>query len=130
MRDQPPPPKQHTHRFHCYYMPMCNNTKNKNERFFFVCFVRKGNFAEFLENADSVSGLSAEDGGSFVNMFALPELKVRIVSSLCVTCGFGCLLDDVLTSNNTGYRGWGGGRGSGVYVMVLYSYGLFFVLLV
>lgn len=37
----------------------------------------QGNFAEFLENADSVvNGVSAEGGESFVNMFALPELKV------------------------------------------------------
>lgn len=46
----------------------------------------QGNFAQFLESADSVVSLAPEGGGSgssssssssFVNMFALPELKVR-----------------------------------------------------
>ncbi|CAM9883365.1 unnamed protein product [Pylaiella littoralis] len=36
----------------------------------------KGNFAQFLESADSVVSLASEGvDGSFVNMFALPELK-------------------------------------------------------
>lgn len=38
----------------------------------------QGNFAQFLESADSVVSLASEGvDGSFVNMFALPELKVR-----------------------------------------------------
>lgn len=38
----------------------------------------QGNFAQFLESADSVVSLTASEAGSgsFVNLFALTELKV------------------------------------------------------
>lgn len=46
--------------------------------YFFACFFLQGNFAQFLESADSVVSLTASEAGSgsFVNLFALAELKV------------------------------------------------------
>lgn len=73
-------------------------------------FVFQGNFAQFLEGADSVVSLTASEGssGSFVNLFALTELKVgekREGGRLVFSCLDGAEWDGM---------GWWGGSGVGL----------------
>lgn len=76
--------------------PFCFSVPTAAGWFLFLCVTfrgkqkKQGNFAQFLENADSVTGMAGEEaGGSFINVFALPELKVNIV---CVDIMFCSLV--------------------------------------
>ncbi|CAM9858108.1 unnamed protein product [Ectocarpus sp. 6 AP-2014] len=84
----------------------------------------KGNFAQFLESADSVVSLAAPEGSgsgsssplssSFVNMFALPELKklFGMVGSQPAGAAGGAAASSS-SSSTPAQRGGGSGRGGG-----------------